>query len=240
MKKILVFVLVALALVFYLRADVYVKSNTHTDPMSIMGQENPAKDVVMEQWFGKDKMVLIMADRLSIIDMAKKMLYVVKKSDKTYVETPLPLDMNKLVPPEAQQMLSMMKVTAKVTPNGQTQKIDKWTCNGYDVDMNVAMMAFKMQIWATADVPFDWKQFAGLNQVANLQMIDDATLAEFKKIQGFSIQVEVNGEVMGQKIHTLQKVLEITQKPAPAGIYSIPAGFTKVDKLSLQDLMGNR
>jgi len=43
-------------------------------------------------------------------------------------------------------------------------------------------------------------------------------------------------EMMGQKMHTSTEVMEISKKNAPAGTYSVPAGFTKQDKLSTKQM----
>ena len=54
MKKILLAVILVLAISFFLSADVYIKSNVHTDAFSMMGKDQPAKDEVMEQWIGNN------------------------------------------------------------------------------------------------------------------------------------------------------------------------------------------
>jgi hypothetical protein len=53
MKR-LILVLILLAFTFsFLTADVYIKQKTHTDAFKMMNQEQPAKDVITEQWIGK-------------------------------------------------------------------------------------------------------------------------------------------------------------------------------------------
>ena len=66
--------------------------------------------------------------------------------------------------------------------------------------------------------------------------MDDASVAEFLKIKGFQIATEMNAEIMGGKIHSTSEVLEIAQKPAPAGVYSAPKGYAKKDTLSMEEL----
>jgi hypothetical protein len=70
--------------------------------------------------------------------------------------------------------------------------------------------------------------------------IDDASIKELSKIKGFWIAQEMNGEAMGAKIHQKTEVVEITSKPAPAGVYSVPSGYTKQDTLSMQELQNRR
>jgi len=176
-----------------------------------------------------------------IMDMNKKMMFIVNPKDKTYVETALPLDMSKLVPKEAASMLSMMKVTVKVTPNGQTQKINKWNCTGYDVDMNMMMMQMKMKIWATTEVPFDWKVFSKMYaNVSKMQFMDDAAIAELMKVTGYQVASEMSMDMMGSKLKVTSQVVELAQKPAPGGIYQVPAGYTKKATLSLEDMRGGK
>lgn len=241
MKKVLFAVIAVLALAILLSADVYIKTSVHTDAFAMMGQNQPAKDEVMEQWVGNNQLVNKTGDKIMIMDMNKNMMYIVNPKDKSYVETPLPLDMTKLLPKEAASMMSMMKVTVKVTPNGQTQKVGKWNCVGYDVDMNMMMMQMKMKVWATTDVPFDWKMFAKMYaNVSKMQFMDDAAIAELMKINGYQVASEMTMDMMGSKIKVTSQVTEIAQKPAPAGIYAVPAGFTKKATLSLEDMRGGK
>ncbi len=239
MKKVFLAVIAVLAVTLLLPADVYIKTNVHTDAFEMMGQKQPAKDEVTEQWVGNNLLVNKAADKIMIMDMNKKLMFILNSKDKTYVETTLPLDMTKLVPKEAAGMMSMMKVTVKVAPNGQTKKIGQWNCSGYNVDMNMMMMQMKMTVWASTDVPFDWKTFAKMyTNVSKMQFMDDAAIAEFMKINGYQVASEMSMDMMGSKLKVTSQVVEIAQKTPPAGTYSVPAGFTKKDTLSMADMQG--
>jgi len=241
MKKVFFAVILVLVIALMLPADVYIKTNVHTDAFTMMGKEQPAKDDVMEQWVGNNQLVNKTGDKIMIMDMNKKMMFIVNPKDKTYVETALPLDMSILLPKEAASMVSMMKVTVKVTANGQSKKINKWNCSGYDVEMSMMMMQMKMKVWATTDVPFDWKMFAKMYaNVSKMSFMDDAAIAEMMKINGYQVASEMTMDMMGSKLNVTSQVVEITQKPAPAGIYAVPAGYTKKDKLSMEDMRGGR
>jgi hypothetical protein len=41
---------------------------------------------------------------------------------------------------------------------------------------------------------------------------------------------------MGAKMHTTNEVIEISKKTPPASVYTVPAGYTKKDKLSMEDM----
>jgi len=193
---------------------------------AFMGQ--PARNQVMEQWIGKNIMATISQDSISIIDLNKKKFYMVMPQQKSYIETDLPVDFMKLMPAQAQ---AMMKNTANsmsfsVTPNNQTKKVGNWNTKGYNVSMNMMGMQTKMTMWASTDVPFDWKGMSSMYMelVKSQLKLTEQSMKEFQKIQGFVVLTEV--EVMGMK--SVTTVIEINPNKAPApGVYTVPAGYTK-------------
>jgi hypothetical protein len=231
-------VLVAVAALSLSAADVYIKTKTHTDAMSIMGQNTPAQDTVSEAWIGDNVFVTITAEQTIIIDLNKNLAYFITPKTKTYVETPLPLDFAKILPPEAAAMAGMMKMTATVTPTTETKKIGSWNCTGYDVNLNMMMgVAMKMRSWVSMDVPFDATAFSTkfLASMLKGQMrLDDASAKEFAKMKGYQIASDMTGDIMGAKMHNTSEVVEMTKKAAPAGTYAVPAGFTKTATLSME------
>jgi hypothetical protein len=239
MKKILVMLVIVAVAALSLSADVYIKTKTHTDAMSVMGQNTPASDAISESWISDKVFVTITADQSIIIDLGKNLAYMVNPKSKTYVETPLPLDFTKILPPQAAAMAGMLKMTATVTPTTETKKIGSWNCTGYDVDLTIMGMAMKMRSWVSADVPFDFADFNTkflANMLKGQMRLDDASAKEFAKMKGYQIASDMTGDIMGAKMHTASEVLEITKKAAPAGVYAVPAGFTKTATLNLEDL----
>ena len=236
MKKLIVMIAIVAIAALSLSADVYVKMKTHSDAMSIMGQSTPAQDGTTEQWIGDDKFASLGGDQSFIVDLKKNLGYIINAKAKTYVEMPLPLDMSKLLPPEAAAFAGMMKMTATVTPTTETKKIGSWTCTGYDVNLSMSMFAMKMRVWAATDVPFDANAFNAkffANLAKGQMMMDDASMKEMAKIKGFQISTETTGDIMGAKMRSTTEVMEISKKDAPANVYSVPAGFTKTATLSM-------
>ncbi len=242
MKKILIIITIILVSVSFLTADIYIKTKTHTNEMNFMGKKTPAKDVISEQWLGNKIYTNVTDKQIIIIDLNKNVIYMVNPSDKTYVETTLPLDMKKLLPAQVASMMSMMKMTIKVTPTSETKVIKGWKCKGYDMDMNMTMMTMKSRLWVTKDVPFDWKKFRdemGLETfkaaMASMSIGEDA-INEFKKIDGFQVASKMTMSIMGQNVVTTSEVQEISKKAAPAGIYKVPAGYKKVEKIHMKGM----
>jgi hypothetical protein len=238
MKKIATLFMVVLMASLSLSAEIYVKTKTHTDPVSFMGQNQPAKDEIQEQWLADDKMAMVGKDQSFVVDLKKNIMLMINHSSKTYVETTLPLDLAKLLPPEAAAMAGMLNVSATVTPLNEKKKVGSWNCQGYTMNMSVMGMAMPMKIWATTEVPFDASKFQGMMaQMLKGQMrLDDNSVKEMMKIKGFQVASEMNAEIMGMKIGSKSEALEISQKTAPAGIFSAPAGYAKRDKLNMEEL----
>ena len=112
MKKIIAMSLLVLAFASFAAADIYVKSKVHSDPMSIMGQSQPAQDSFSEQWIGEGRFAMVSEKNSSILDLNKNVLFIVNHKAKTYIEAPLPFDFSSLLPAQmASMMSSMMKMT---------------------------------------------------------------------------------------------------------------------------------
>ncbi len=239
MKKAFAILAAVVFLTAFATADIYIKSKTHTDAFSIMGQSQPAKDDTIEQWFGDDKLAVLSSEMSSIVDLKKNVMYLINHKEKTYVEAQLPLDVTKLFPPQmAQMMASMMKMTVTVSPTGQAKTIGQWKCSGYDVSIQMMMMPMKIAVWASTDVPLDMEKFSRLySNVLKAQLrLDDASLKEMEKIKGYWIASETTGEMMGAKMRSTTEVVEISQKTALPGVYAVPAGYKKTEFLDIKGM----
>jgi hypothetical protein len=73
-----------------------------------------------------------------------------------------------------------------------------------------------------------------------MSFMDDAAIAELMKVNGYQVASEMTMDMMGSKLKVNSQVVEIAQKPAPAGIYAVPAGYTKKATLSLEDMRGGK
>lgn len=235
MKKLILVITVMILTVAFVKADFYVKSQTHIPPMEMMGQKTPEKNDISEQWLGKDKFAMVSSQQTMVIDLTSQKMYFIYPSKKSYVETSLPLDMSKLLPKEMAGMMSMMKMTVKINPLGQTKTIKGKKCDGYQIDMNMAMMPMKSIAWLTTDVPFDWKAYSEKMYShylkATLVYMDPGSISEFKKLKGFQVAQETTMSIMGKEMKTTMEVLEISEKTPPAGLYAVPAGYKKIDNI---------
>ena len=220
-------------------ADVLVKIKTHSDAIAVGGQSQPARDAVAEQWYGPGKTAQSSGDGGFIVDLGRNMAYMVNHRDKSYVPLPLPIDISKVLPPEIAPMAAGMQMTAAVAPTSETKTIGAWPCSGYDVSLTVMGMAMTMRVWASTAVPAALLEYAEKVTPVFLQgqmRLTDASVKEFAKIKGFHVATELTGDMMGARIRTTTEVIEIIEKPAPAGTFDAPAGYTQKATLTMQDL----
>lgn len=218
-------------------AEVYIKQQSHTDAFEMMGQSQPAKDEISHIWLGENKMATHGKDQSVIINLNDKKMYMINHQNKSYVEMDLPLDISQYFPPQFSQMMS--NITVKVNPTGESEKIRDWKCTGYDVEMNIMMMTTKQKIWASTDVPFDWKMYSEKmlpKLIQSTMMLGEDSAEEFMKIKGFQIKTESTMNMMGTDVKSTSEVVEITKKNAPAGTFDPPSDYEKRDKFSMQDL----
>lgn len=237
MRRAITVVAVVLFAAPVLAGDIYVKAKLHTDAIKVQSNTIPAKDEIMEQWIGESQMAHVSAKSTFIVDLNKKLVYFVSPKSKTYVEATLPLDFAKLLPQEMSSMLGMMKPSVTVSAGTETKKIGPWNCQAYDMNITTMGMPMKTRIWATKDVPIDLAKYRDMYAgMLKSQFMDEAAIKEMSKIDGFHILSETNAEVMGTKVRSTIEVQEISKKSAPPGIYAPPAGFTKRERLSAEDL----
>jgi len=239
MKKLILLSIMLVFLFSAVNADYLVKQETVTP--SIMGQ--PGKTEVANLWIGDGVYANVGKGQSVIIDSKKKLMTIVYPSSKTYVEMKLPLDISTYLPAEAKTMMEPMlkSIKIKVSENGKNEKVGNWKTKGYSVLMSMKMMGVEMksnmEIYATQDVPFDWKkvstEFLG-NMMQSTGQMNQKVVNEMKKINGYAVKTIVTVDMMGIKFDVKINVLEILKKDAPAGTFTVPTGFNKVDKITVK------
>jgi hypothetical protein len=221
-----------------LAGEYSVKTKVHTDAIQNQAMNKPASDEIHEQWIGDGQLANITPKQAFIVDQKANKIYIVNRQAKTYVESPIPLDMKRLLPPQMASMFAQMKIGVSVAPTQETKQIGKWACKAYDVNMTATMgMPMKLRVWATKDVPFDIAKYQSLySHFLKTGFFDEAAVAEMNKVDGFQVATELTADMMGTRIHSTSELIEISAKPAPPGTFAPPAGFTRKDKLAATDL----
>ena len=84
------------------------------------------------------------------------------------------------------------------------------------------------ETWATEDIKIDYELYRNLSLSLMGQMtgIEDM-LKEMEKIKGIVVLQESTMSMMGTDVKSSQELLEVSDKPAPAGTYTVPEGYNK-------------
>jgi hypothetical protein len=223
-------------------ADLYMKHESHTDSYYYGGVVRPVQDNVVELWFGEGKMCVIAPNRKFVVDLDGNVMVFVNHDDSTYAETPLPLDWAQVADEGTAERLNRYPTKGVVAATKETKRIGSRDCACYEISSWIDVPDGRYRetdskVWVTSDLPLDWDVFARLNrQYQKLQNNTDEFAGEMVAIRGFPIESEVDVYIKGFSVKSTEKVVEIEEKTPPAGTYDVPAGFTKKDKISMQDL----
>jgi len=230
------------------RADFYIKQVKHTDPFTVMGQTQAAKDETNVTWLSKTMGRFDNEDGTSVIvDPGKQVMYWLNHAEKTYSEMPLAMGdiIDKMVESAsedadeegkamAEQMGklagSMMQMEIKVTKTQETKKIEKWNCRKYIITVKMAMGGATSESWATTDIKIDPELYwVTANAFLSQQPGFEESFKEMKKIEGIVVYQETTSKAMGAEVKMIDKVVDIQEKAAPAGTFSVPSGYKKVE-----------
>ncbi len=235
-------VLIFLTLMFQnAYADIYMKQKQHTDAITMMGQTQPATDVINESWITADKIVMMTEKQKVIMDMDKKSMTMINHETKSIVDMPMDFsknmdqkgDMSAEEKTEFQQLMGkMMQIDVKVEETNERKKIGKWNCRKYLQTINMAMGTTNSEIWATEDIKMDKDLYVKysvgiLSQMPGMSQNTSAITQELKKIKGVQVYSEQTMTMMGQAMKSSIELIEFKEGKAPSNIFDLPAEYKK-------------
>jgi hypothetical protein len=250
MKKFALIVILILFVSLFSGADIYTKGVERMKAFELMGKKQQETLQMKDRWYGKNKYAEIGKDFTTIIDLEKEKMYLALHEPKIYFEVPADLDGNKLLEfitslsPKVAEVIKSMRITdVKVNLDSESKKIANWECTASEFEMIIMIPAmnmmpkFKMKMWMTDELPKEYEKFSEMGEVFIQSMmgmlnIDDNSqkeMAKMENVDGFQIAADVTIEIFGTKIVVEAQTLEVSEKPAPPGIYAVPTGYTKKD-----------
>jgi len=224
-------------------ADSYFKQVTHVDAFEMMGQKTPEKNDTTTMWLTEGKACSLTGNESAIIfDGDKGVMYMIDHEKKEYVVVPMDLfgggeggdeaesqsDEMKQMMAMAQAMMGSIEIT--VTPTDETKKIGDWDCRKYNVDLSMAMMKSKQELWATEDIQVDYSMFQAVSGGMMAQMPGyEKVIEAMKQIKGVPVKTVATASIMGSEAVTTTELIEYAEKDAPEGVFDIPEGYKKVE-----------
>lgn len=249
MKKVILIVILVFLFSMFLGADIYMKSVERVKSFEMMGKKMPEQTEIRERWMGKEKFALFSKEYSLVIDNEKGRLLVILHEPKIYFELPTNISKEKILEflaglaPKALEVVRSITITGiKYTPGNETKKIANWNCSSSEFEMVIMIPAlnmmpkFKMKMWTTKDLPAEYKRYTKaaeeffVKYILGMVNIDEDSNKVMKKMgesEGIEIATEITVSIFGSEIHMESQCLEIAERPAPPGTYSVPQGYTK-------------
>jgi len=225
-------------------ADTCVRIENHTDEYYYMGQTHAAVDRIDEIWFGDDKVAYVTGDQKFIFDAGDSSFVFVNLRDSSYAESALPFDWANLVSRDTYAFLQRYRRHGEVKDTVATKTIGGRLCREYEIDswLNVEDGRYnerEEKAWMSEELPLDWDLFRRVHrEFLELSNYDDDLITELLKIDGFSVATESKTYIEGFSVTSRERVIDVSEKTAPPGVYAIPVGFSKKSELTLEDING--
>ena len=250
MKKLALIVILILFVTLFLGADVYTKSVERVKAFDMMGKKQPETIQMKDRWYSDNKYAEIGKDFSTIIDLDKKKVFFALHEPKIYFEIPTDLggqsilEFISFLSPKVAEAIKAVRITdVKVNLNSERKKIANWDCTATEFEMvfiipAVNMMPkFKMKMWMSEDLPKHYEKITEMGEqfiqtilgMLNIDENSQKELDRMESVDGFQVAADITIEIFGTRIEVESQSLEITEKPAPPGTYSVPRGYEKKD-----------
>ena len=217
--------------------DDHVTFKTHTQEYEFMGQKQPATDAETHLWISDTKAMMGNDLQESIIDLDKKLAYLVMLPEKFYVEMALPVSLKSVLPEPMLAMMDQIKTRVTVAESDETRKILEIPCKTYSITFDNGFSKVVTKTFVSDQVPFDYaayqKNFEESFNRIQIQMLDDEGFSELSKVKGFQMGFEMSVEMMGTTVISSTEVVSFDSSVPPEGAYLPPLDFEKLEKLPL-------
>ncbi len=214
-------------------ADILIKKNKITES-TVNGQIQPAKVEEGKTWIAKNKMREDKIESSIIVRLDLNKIYTIDHSKKTYSEIHLPVEIDKVLPPEAKQMMEVMQIkSSSIKETTEIQTIRGWLCQKFLVDVEISMMEMilpmKVEIWTSRDLGIDLSTYKKLyDAIFSLNPFMKNLSEEFGKIEGYPVLTISSMKRMGTETKEREEVVSVEKKDVPAKTFSLPKGYEKI------------
>ncbi len=239
-----VILIVLIALTGFVRADVFVKQEEQTEAVYHHGNVEPATQNTSEVWIGKKKLAYREGNLGFLVDLDKGKAFVINHSTKTFAESSLPFRLGNVADEEFAPRLEMFRTQGEIKHLNKEKKIGDRACTMTEITTWVIYEGVRYnetirEICLATDLPFDLKAAKPLlKETQGLNNYDEEFYAKIDALEGFPIASTSTQYMEGISIPSSMETLEMTVKEAPAGTYAIPDDYTKKDKLTRAEILG--
>jgi hypothetical protein len=237
-------ILFAYAVALPAGADTCLKQIRHTDEYNYGGTVTPEENTEIEMWLGGKKMACISPTRYVIMDVGNNALIFANRRDSSYVETTLPFDWNNLLDEGAVAYLARRRTMGVVEESGEDRDVLGHRCKGYIIQTWTESDGRRLnerveRVWLTTELSIDWDAYRKISEYdMRLKNYDEALIDALSKVEGVPMLTETDLQWRGSGLKSTEEVVEIIEMVPEDDVYTLPAYFTRKDRLTTADLGG--
>jgi hypothetical protein len=249
MVKIRVFALVAAVSLFMplvAGADFRVLGTLSVEPAPEWGRKATDLTIAREWWFGRNRMVFVTQDWRYVFDKTRNRILVINTKDRYFVEASMTVDTRELIEPGYVKALDRFRANGTVERSPKKKIVLGRECAGtviseWLVNDNQHFFDRDRTIYASTDVPFDWRLSRDLGAWMLYFFNPEMTyFGGMRSIEGFPL-AETDVSVRNtQRMAYGTEVTDIREAIPPDGFYDIPEGFSRREKLFQRELLAMR
>lgn len=194
---------------------------------------DPAR--MMKHMFGDTADVVMQAMREKMADLSFDSLYArFGDSAKARAVADLLEGMRGMLDPDSAAARPL--ITTTVEPTDEAGTVGKWKARKYLTRSTVMGMSMTQEVWASEEVgkAEDYENlilamsgmFAGMPGYKKV-------VSEMQKIKGVPVRTITTMNAMGASMRSTAEVVRWEERPAPDGIFEVPADYRKVDRSRL-------
>ena len=120
----------------------------------------------------------------------------------------------------------MQSATVEVEATDETKTIGAWETKKYTLDLSIAGMQSKGELWVTPAAPDLYRLF---QQLAYSQLAAspgfDRLLEEMSEVEGVTVYSKSTMTIMGVNVDVETELLDMSEADAPQGIYELPEDY---------------
>lgn len=238
--------LVTLLLPLPASADFHVVAPLRVEPAPEWGRQATNLTISRDWWFGRNVMTFTSQDWRYVFDKTRNRILVINLKDLYFVDAAMTADVGDLVDPGFLDVLGRYRVYGTVARSPQKMTVLGVECPGTVVSEWMAsgeqhLFDRDRTIYACSTVPFDWRLARDLAMwMISFFRPQMAYFGGLRSIDGFPLAETDVAARNTQRVSYSMIVTEMYEANPPAGIYGIPAGSSRHEKLTQRDILAIR
>lgn len=211
-------------------ADTKIVQESHQDAFTVMGQSQPASDVVRTVWLAADRMRVDEGSSTRIVRLDSSTLYVIDHDARTVSSVAIPIDVGALLPKgTAEQLRAMMQLEIDVVPTDETKKVGAWSARRWNLTMTSPMVTVESALWATKDLDIDRDAYDRMSgQIIALRPGMEQLVEKLRAVAGFVVETQTVTRLGGATdggMKRNERTVSVETAAAPAGTYDPPGDY---------------